>query len=243
MRKLTLFTGLIISTGVAFGQQPEGVITYEIRINVHRTLPEDRGGMKAMVPEFRTFKQQLFFNPGESLYKPVLEEEEDEETENGGGRVRMVRLRQRVEIYCQQNTGKIITKQDFLGKDYLIDDSVRVAPWKLGSETKTVQGYECRQAFYTDEERKQTITAWYTDKLRPMLGPERFNTLPGAVLAVDINNGERVLVAIKIDGRPLRKNELKEPTRGQKTTQAELRKIMDEHMKQMRDRGAVMYRN
>ena len=245
MKSIILFLGviiLIIATQVVFGQQPEGVITYEIRINVHRTLPADREGMKAMVPEFRIFKQQLFFNPAESLYKPLIEEEDDAEMDGGGGRMRM-RFRQRSEVYCNQSSGKITSMQDFMGQNFLIDDSVKVDPWKLGTDTKTVQGYECKQAYYTNEERKQTITAWYTDQLRPFLGPDRFNTLPGAVMAVDINNGERVLVATKIELRPLKKNELKEPTNGQKTTQAEFRKMMDERMKSMRNGGNVIIRN
>jgi len=245
MRKIILLLGVIImtiATHVVLGQPAEGVITYEVRINVHRTLPPDREGMKAMVPEFRTFKQQLFFNPDESLYKPLIEEEDDEQMEGGGGRTRM-RFRQRLEVYCNQSSGKITSMQDIMGKNYLIDDSVKVAPWKLGAETKTVQGYECKQAYYTDEERKQTITAWYTDQLRPLLGPDLFNTLPGAVLAVDINNGERVLVATKIVLRPLKKNELKEPTNGQRTTQAEFRKMRDERMKSMRNNGNVIIRN
>jgi GLPGLI family protein len=95
-------------------------------------------------------------------------------------------------------------------------------------------GYECKQASYTDEDRKQTMTAWYTDRLRPFLGPDRFNTLPGAVLAVDINNAERVTVAKKIELRSLEKNELKLPTSGQKTTQAEFRKMMEQQMKNRR---------
>ena len=224
---------VVIASHVAFGQQQEGVITYEISINVHRTLPPDRQDMKAMVPEYRIVKEQLFFNATESLYKPLIEDNEDEDTGSRGGGRRM-RFRQRVEIYCNPNSGKIISQQEFMGKNYLIEDSVKVAPWKFGSETKTILGYECKQASYTDEDRKQTMTAWYTDRLRPFLGPDRFNTLPGAVLAVDINNAERVTVAKKIELRSLKNDELKLPTSGQKTTQAEFRKMVEEQMKNRR---------
>jgi GLPGLI family protein len=239
MKKTILFLGVItmlIAAHVVFGQ--DGVITYEVRINLHRTLPSDRDGMKAMIPEFRIFKQQLFFNAEVSMYKPLIEEEEEDN--GGGGRV-IMRFRQ-PEIYCNQHSGKIISVQDLMGKTYLVDDSVKVAPWKLGDETKTVLGYECKQAYYADDERKQTITAWYTDKLRPFLGPDRFNTLPGAVLAVDVNNGERVLVATKVESRPLRKNEIKEPTSGQRTTPTEFRKMMDAQRTNMRN-GQVIIRN
>jgi len=194
-----------------------------------------------MVPEFRIFKQQLFFNTNESLYKPVIEEEDDQDDNGGGHRFR---FRQRSQVYVDQGSGKVTSLQDFMGKDYLIDDSVKMDPWKLGTEVKTVMGYECKQAYYTNEERKQVITAWYTDKLRPFLGPDRFNTLPGAVLAVDVNNGERVLVAIKMDLRALKKNELKAPSSGEHIAPADYRKMVDERMKQMRSNGGtVIFRN
>lgn len=235
MKKIILLIGviiMIIAAHFVMGQTTDGVITYEIRINLHRNLPPEREGQKAMIPEFRTYKQQLFFNPEASLYKPLIEEEDDED-DNSGGR-RRFRFRQTMEIFCDQNSGRVTSTQDLFGKKYLIEDSVKVDPWKLGNDVKTIMGYECKQAFYTNYEKKQTITAWYTDQLRPFLGPERFNTLPGAVLAVDINNAERVLVATKVELRPLKKNELKEPTDGEKTTEAEFKKLRDERMKNMR---------
>lgn len=252
MKKLLLLVGILVSLAAAnvVFSQTTGVITYEIKVNLHRRLPPERADMKAMMPEFRITKEQLFFNENESLYKPLIEDEEEEMS--GGGMT--IRMRQpNTEIYLNQSTGKMVSKQEFMGKDYLIDDSVKVSPWKFGTETKTIQGYECRQAFYTDEVQlningtptteKREITAWYTDKIRPSLGPERFNTLPGAVLAVDINNEERVIVARKIEWRELKKNELKIPTSGTKTTQAEYRKMVEEQMKQMGGRGGVIIRN
>ncbi len=245
MKKVLVFLGVLISLAAAhsvFAQTTEGVITYDLKVNLHRRLPPERQDMKAMMPEFRTTKEQLFFKTDESLYKPLIEDEEEESF--GGGGMQM-RIRQpNIERYLNQSTGKSITKQEFMGKDYLIEDSVKLAPWKLGTETKTIQGYECKQAYYTDESNpngKQEITAWYTDKIRSFLGPDRFNTLPGAVLAVDVNNGERVIVANKIELRPLKKNELKIPSGGTKTTQPEFQKMMEEQMRN--GGGRIMIRN
>jgi GLPGLI family protein len=226
MKRIILIVGVIVvlvTVKIAFGQQ-EGVITYDIRINMHRTLPPDRQDMKAMIPEFRSYKQQLFFNATESLYKPLIEDEEEDDSQQGR---RNFRFRMRMEIYANMDSDKWISSQEFMGKDYLISDSVKMQPWKFGTETKTILGYECKQAFYTDDQQK-VVTAWFTDKIRPQLGPDRYSTLPGAVLAVDVNNAERVTVASKVEIRPLKKNELIKPTKGQPISSADFRKMAEE---------------
>lgn len=244
MKRIVIALGVIvmvIAASILHAQQTEGVITYEVRLNMHKGLPPERQNMKAMIPEFRTYKQELFFNAKESLYKTLIEDEDEEESSGGGI---TMRFRQpKVETYVNQETEKLISLQEFFGKTYLINDTLRVSPWKFGTETKTIMGYECKQAFFTDEsrpDRKQEITAWYTDKIRPFLGPESFGSLPGAVLAVDINNAERVIVCKKVELRPLKKNELKEPVSGEKMTRAEFRKRMDEQRKDMEKNGGRM---
>lgn len=263
MKKLILLLGILVSLTafhVVMGQT--GVINYEAKVNMHRNIPAERESMKAMIPEFRTTKQQLFFNDTESLYKTVIEDEEEQFTANNGG-MRMTFRMPNVEMYMQ-TSGKIVSKQEFMGKNYLIKDSLNMAPWRFGDQVKTIAGYECRMAYYTRTDtvptrvvigaggpppgtekkepqvRTTEITAWYTDKIRPFLGPERYSTLPGAVLAIDINNGERVIVAKTIEIRELKKNELKEPSGGTDITQAEFRKMMEEQMKQMGGRGMII---
>ena len=221
--------------------QPEGMVTYEMKMNLHRNIPKDREDMKAMIPEFNTTRFQLLFNHSESLYKTLMDEEDDVANSDAGGR-RMVIMRaaMKSEIYFHTDDPTMVSKQEFMGKEYLITDTVKVSPWKFGSETKTIAGYACRMAYYTDQsrpERPQEITAWFTDQLRPFLGPERFNTLPGTVLAVDINNGERVIVAKSIDIRALRKNELKKPGSGTPVSGKEFREMMEKRMKEMRSQG------
>ncbi len=180
-----------------------------------------------MVPQYRTFKQQLFFNSAGSLYKPLIEEEDDGQ-QRPGRRFRMGAVN-----YTDPSASLALTQMDVFGKKYLITDTLKPAPLKFGSETKVIQGYDCMQAYYsTGDETKQTSTAWFTAKLPPMLGPEKYNTLPGAVLAVDVNNAERVIVAKKIEIRPLVKDEMVAPSEGQKVTQEEFKKIMQEQRNQ-----------
>jgi GLPGLI family protein len=252
MKRIIILLGvavsLIASLNVLTAQNAnEGVINYEVKINMHRRLPKEREEMKAMMPEFRTEKQQLFFNSNESLYKKMEEDSEEEMTSSGHGGGTTIRMQTpKIEIYLDNASQQRTQKQEFMGKEYLILDTLKVSPWKFGTEIKTIQGYECKQAYYTDEtrpEQKMEVTAWYTDKIRPFLGPERFQTLPGTILAIDINNGERVIVAKTIEFRTLKKNEMKVPSGGVKTTQAQFRAMVDEQIKKMGGSGGMIIRN
>lgn len=261
MKRIILMLGMlvcILAVHTVFAQQ--GVITYENRVNMHRNIPADRQEMKAMVPEFRTTKMQLFFNGEESLYKPVIEDEA-EQFSSGGGGFRMSFRTPKTEIYTNSSSSIILSLQELTGKKYLITDTVKMSPWKMGTDTKDIMGYTCRMAYFTQTQEitamrvengtptpekrtiTQEITAWYTDQIRPSLGPEQFNTLPGTVLAIDVNNGERVIVVRNIELRDLKKDELKAPDSGTKVTQAEFRKIQEEQMEKMRANGRTFMRN
>jgi GLPGLI family protein len=238
-RWILLIIGVLIclaTAEVVFCQTNEGMISYETKINMHRTLPKEREEMKKMIPEFRVSQQQLSFNANESLYKPV-EEDEDENMEQGGG-IHMRIQQPFVEIYSNRSNSLRVTQQEFLGKEYLIEDSLTLPPWKFGTETRKIMGYDCRQAMHYNEGKKQQVVAWYAPQLRPFLGPENFNTLPGTVLEVNLNDGERVITAKNLQVRALKKNEIKVPSHGIKTTQGDFRKMVEEHTARMRANGA-----
>ena len=239
MKNILLVVGIGVMLTAAhfvFGQVPEGVIEYEVKMNMHRRLPPDQASMKEMIPEFNTSKDQLFFNPKESLYKTV-EEEEDEPEQNGGG-MRIHMKRPNSQTYFNYENSRKVMLQEFMGKEYLIEDSIRIAPWKLGAESKTILGYMCKRASYYNNERKAAVVAWYTDQLMPFRGPESFNSLPGTILQVDINDGERIVTALKIDARSLKKNEMKIPSGGQRMTSNEFNKMQEAQMERMRTNGA-----
>lgn len=241
MKKIVLLLGVLVSltaAHVVFAQTAEGFIVYENKVNLHRTLPPERKHMKDMIPEHRTTKEQLAFNASQSLYKPIEEDVAEEDIDESEGNVRMRFRTPMNEYFVDQSAASKTILQEFMGKKYLIEDSLAVTPWKFGTDTKEIGGYVCKQASYYNQEREQHVVAWYSEKFRPFLGPENFNTLPGAILQIDINDGERVITAKTIEVRPLKKNELKMSSGGIKTTQAEFTKIRDEHIARMKANGA-----
>ena len=135
MKRIVILIGIIISAvaiQTVFAQET-GIITYETKINQHRFIPKEREGMKSMIPEFRTVKNQLYFNESESLYKPVIEDEEEDMTAQGNRGGFVMRFQQpNLEIYFNQSESSGITSQEFMGKQYLISDSLRITPWKFG---------------------------------------------------------------------------------------------------------------
>jgi GLPGLI family protein len=82
-----------------------------------------------------------------------------------------------------------------------------------------------------DTARAQNIEAWFTDAIPVAAGPGIYNSLPGMVLEVDINKGESTFIAKKVELKKVKSTDIKAPTKGEKITQAEFRKKMEEMMK------------
>jgi GLPGLI family protein len=150
--------------------------------------------------------------------------------EEPGARRGMMMGGMRTEVFVDREKRQVVDFKDFVGTPFLIEEPIEVIPWKFGFEELEIAGYVCMMAYYTDTISKQEITAWFTTALPPFMGPDRFVTLPGTILALDINNGETVYVARKIDFRKVAATEIVRPTRGQKMTRKEFNKFLEEQM-------------
>jgi len=237
---LFLFATLFLPLAV-FSQNNEGVILFEEKVNVHRGLPPDAEDMKAMIPEFRIHQSELLFNATESLYRNVEEEEEDEPAEGGGV---TMRIRRPEVIFYRNFTAKRKTDfREFMGKYYLIEDTLAGGNWKLTGQSKQVLGYNCMSATTTDTVRKREITAWFTDALSLSAGPQNFGQLPGMILEIDINNGEVLISAKKVEFKKLKKGELEAPKKGEKITDAEFQKKLADMLRENGGRSMRIIRN
>ena len=220
--------------------QNQGLITYEQKTNLHRRIPPENEDMKKMMPEFQTIKQELLFKENESLYRPI--DEEDEMPGGPGGGMVMRFRRPETIIYRNHETEYQLAQRAMFEKKYLVEDTLKIAAWKLGTETKSILGHPCYKATLTTETRRDTlviknqVTAWFTQDIYSPFGPETYGGLPGMILALDINNGEVSYIAKSIDPNADLKD-LKAPSKGEKMSGVEFQKIMDERMKEFQRNG------
>lgn len=219
----------------------EGVIQYEQKVNLHRRIQNPE--MKNMIPEFQTAQMQLLFNSKEAFYKAIEEEEEDEFS-NGGMVMRF--RRPQSEIYRNFSEGRKVELREFMGKKYLIAGEMKQMPWKVSGEMEQVMGYNCMKAMLKDSMMQQprTVVAWFTPDIPVSGGPESFGSLPGMILKLDINDGETVYTAVKIEGKTLKDSDIEAPTKGKAITEEDFRKMVEEEMKKMGTQGGrMMIRN
>lgn len=86
-------------------------------------------------------------------------------------------------------------------------------------------------------EEKQEVVAWYTDQIESSAGPDNYFGLPGLILYLDVDNGTMVYTPVKLE--PLGKELVVAPTKGNKITKEEYRKMMQQQFQGMGVRPAV----
>lgn len=133
------------------------------------------------------------------------------------------------------NNGTLYDAVTFLGKVYLIHDSIVPPAWKILNDMKEVAGHICMNATFTDTLRKQNVLVWFALDMPVSSGPDRFIGLPGLILEVDINNGAVLITADKIDATPLT-TELDAPAKikGKKINMTEYNLLIEKQIKERR---------
>lgn len=233
MKKLSFLCAFALASMCMAQDKTAGAIQYTQTVKLQIRLEGADEAMLQNMPKTQTSKFNLFFTANESLYKAPEEQSGDIENNEGGVRM-MIRRPQNI-IYRNFSTQKKVEQREFAGKKFLIEGDLATAStaWKLTGETKTILGYDCQKATFVETDgRKRNLVAWFTDAIPAAMGPDTFGSLPGTILEVDINNGENVTTASKIDFRAISADEVKAPSSGKKVTDAEFRKIVEDYMKE-----------
>ncbi len=235
MKSTILFLAFFLPI-FSFAQQTEGEVIYTETIKFTLDLPEDMAQeMKDKIPSSQSVSKSLKFNEKASLYSNwEADETEDVEVEhstNDGMQFKMKIDRPENTYYADHENGTFINSQEFFGRMFLINGGSEHCQWKLTGEQKKVNDYVCQKATCTDKEEE--ITAWFTPQIPVSTGPSGYGGLPGLILEIDVNNGERIFSATKINLKQLEKNAIAAPEKGKKVSKEEFKKIRDEKMKEM----------
>lgn len=240
-----ILSAIFLLLGISLVAQTSGEIIYEeVVVDIHKRLTGDRAQFKELVPQYRTVTRKLIFNEERAVYKPTEKTEEQKEVdhESGGRRMRMRQMSPNDVLWQNYQEGKRVEERNFMDKKFLISGKVHTYPWKLTGETKQVGKYLCKQATFQDS--ASNLMVWFTTMIPVPLGPSRYGQLPGLILHVDINEGERTITAQEILLKEIDAGRIMEPTKGKKVKQEEFRKLrlkkMEEMKKQHGGRGFRM---
>lgn len=265
MKRIFFTLSAIVSFLFCQAQVKEGTVYYDQKVNVHRTITDEQ--MKAMLPEFRTAKYMLLFSDSVSMYKTIPEDEAPDPFAGGGGRM-VIRMggASGGDLYKNLSQAKAVQASELGGKNFLIIDSIRQQPWKLGTETKTILGYTCHKATRkimqpvrsvvrmsmsqggtaTNDTAKAPpskeveVVAWYADEIISPVGPESYGQLPGVILQLDVDNGQTVYTATEVK-KTVDQKELKEPKKGKVVTRQEYQKLMMDMMSNQMAPGMMRF--
>ena len=233
MKKLLLLLGGFLPL-FSMAQNTEGTVAYTETVQFKIEIPEEQKEMMKNMPTSQSFTKALVFNENESLYKdPDMAENEDMEmsSESEGMSFKMVMKQPENIFYTDLESGKTINSREFFGRNFLINGDLKNPGWKLNSEQKKMLGYVCQKA--TMKRDSQTVEAWFAPQIPVPAGPAGYGQLPGLILEVSIDNGDRTITATNVDLTSPPKGAIEKPTKGKEVTQEEFDKIEAEKMKEM----------
>ena len=269
MKKAFLLLITTASFSCIKAQIKEGTIVYERKINQHRAISDEQ--MKAMLPEFRTSRHQLIFSDSVSLFKLLPEDEAPDPFASSGGPRIIMRMSgsDGGDLYKNFKVAQSVSSQELGGKTYLITDSIKQQPWKIGTETKQILGYTCikairkmtvqtggvrRMSFSSGggapqvdttaaqaKPREIEIVAWYAENLVSPAGPDSYGLLPGVILELNMDNGATVYTATEVK-KTADSKDLKEPKKGKAITSAEFNKLRLEMISNQLPAGGGSFR-
>jgi GLPGLI family protein len=205
----------------------KGKIEFERKINVHRQYEgmEDEDWFKEYItkmPKFNTTYFDLYFNDTKTLYKPGREMQNPRVWGIGPAKENVI------VTDLEKNT---FTSQKAVFEDtYIIQDSVKNLQWKIGDETRTIAGFECRKAVAKICDSVY-IVAFFTDEITTTGGPESFCGLPGMILGLAIPRLYTTWFATKVELVEPTASQFNPPTKGKKTNERDLEKKLQSSLK------------
>jgi len=119
-----------------------------------------------------------------------------------------------------------VRQTEFMTRLFREESELSKIKWKMATASKEILGYTCMLA--ETELDDQKIMAWFTPDIPISAGPERYYGLPGLMLEVNVNQGQVVWIASKVDLTTPNKSFLDEPKEGRKLTAEQYQKIQDD---------------
>lgn len=274
MKKLSISLVALFASVVSFAQEFQGMAVYESKTST-ADFKSRMDGNKDITPEMRKMIEErmkkmfektfiLNFDKTSSVYKE--EEKLDAPGQDRGGFRMMSSMMGGGGTYYKNVKEKTFTvDKEFMGKEFLVVDSLPKLNWKLESETKKIGDYTCfkatavkpvdasdmrnyREKKKKEGEEKKQSTNFMDDYEMPKeiiitawYTPEvPINQGPEGYwglpgMILEVNDGKTIVMCSKLVMNTKEKVEIKAPKNGKQVKQKEYDEIVTKKMEEMRE--------
>lgn len=185
MKKNILIIALILLT--AYGTQAQqfinkGVIEFEVKTNLKKTLGGSENIFSQMMPDMPTYKTAYYtytFANNKSIYKLHHFNEKEKIHEA------LKKDDEGNEWFCDFDKGELRMKKGVIGTPFYIADSLRDIKWRYTNENRVIAGFNCRKAVGVIYDSVY-VFAFYTDEITIPGGPCSITGLPGMIMGITI---------------------------------------------------------
>lgn len=190
--KKILVVLVLFLTSWAYGQViTSGEISYTRRTNLEKRYKGNKrmaGQSKKWLQEPKVDKYTLYFDENASLFMPmpVIAGEEDREWTTT-----------KTTTLTDLRKGTVERQFNFMGSEIYLNDTITKRDWIITGGTRDIAGYKTKQVMWIANDSTK-IYAWYSEQIRPSVGPETYSGLPGAILGLAIEDGGVVYFAEKV---------------------------------------------
>ena len=273
MKKMILALALILGTMQVQGQEFQGMAVYESKTSTS-DMKARFGGNRDITPEMQKNIEErmkkmlektfvLNFDKTASIYKE--EEKLDAPGQQNGGMRMMSSMMGGGGTYYKNVKEKTYSvDREFMGKEFLVKDSLPKLQWKMESETKQIGGYTCYKAtavkavnqsdfrnFRPKKEEEKKAEDKATNLMDNLEMPKEVtvtawyapeipvNQGPESYwglpgLILEVSDGKTVILCSKIILNPKEKTVIKAPTKGKVIGQKEYDETVTKKMEEMR---------
>ena len=210
-------------------------VVYSTRFNTESSdlfkeagLPEEM--RRSLVNAYSNveFTYLLAYTEGESEFR-MLPSDKKQEIMFMGQKMdisAMMKEQSQNTTYKNHQTKQMISKTSFLGKKFLIIDTISAEPFSIiEGERKDILGFECKKAMSADGKK----VIWFTEHIPVADGPISTN-LPGLILEAHLD--QYIYTATNIDDNI--KQFIEVPTGGKKMTNAEFQEMVQKQTEMLK---------
>lgn len=233
---LTIMGWSLLSMLMSQNLNNQGSVTYEEVVKFEIQLDNMTPEMQEMLPKESRSNTILYFNQHASRYENLKESQEDiMEHESGGGMMKVMISQPENIVFRDLKKNMITEQKEFMSRTFLVEHTASKDDWRLTGAQQVILGYPCQEAVKNAGD--SLIRVWFTPAIQVSSGPAEYANLPGLVLAVEANMGDRTITATSVNLDEIDPEMLQKPKKGKKVSEEEFLSIVEEKNKEMGAEG------